>query len=421
MKTLEAWLSKLESIHPTSIDLTLSRVDKVFNRLQIDFSKQTVITIAGTNGKGSCVNYLDAMLTRMGLKTGVYTSPHLLQYNERIKIQQQTISDSNLCRVFTEIEKVRENTTLTYFEFGTLAALKLFNEADLDVVILEVGLGGRLDAVNVVDSDIALITSIGYDHTEWLGDSLESIAKEKAGIFRAGKPAVFAERNLQQTLLQLANAQNTNLYCVGREYDYVIDSAQWRWNTINGAIVYENLPYPVMPGHHQIQNMAACLMVITLLNKMMLVNKNIISQSLTETSIPGRIQPASYQGYSVLIDVSHNEAAMNALVKTIKNNKHGKIYIIFGLLKDKSLNKIVEILKTTVHRWHLVTIHHQRGYSADQLKQHLLAFDPDFSAQCHETVDEALQVIYPSLAKNDQIIICGSFYLAAEAIQQLSP
>ena len=261
--SLQGWLAWQEGLHPKVIDLGLERVGRVFRMLNPESIKPPTITVAGTNGKGSCIAFLEAIYRAQGYRVGSYTSPHILKYNERIKIDGVPVEDESICAAFERIESVREETSLSYFEFGTLAALDIFWRAGLDVQLLEVGLGGRLDAVNIIDANVTLITSICIDHCDWLGETREAIGREKAGIFRAGVPAIVGDPEPPDSLLQSAQAKDAPVFCIGKNFFYQKKAAGWDWIADNRQLL--DLPAPALKGEHQYCNAASVLSTIYLM------------------------------------------------------------------------------------------------------------------------------------------------------------
>ena len=287
-QTLAGWLNWQEGLHPKKIDLGLERVADVASRLGTLQLEQTVITVAGTNGKGSSVAFLESILSAAGYRVGTYTSPHLFRYNERIRINSHEVDDAALCEAFAAVDEARGTSTLSYFEFGTLAALQLFSQAPLDIVVLEVGLGGRLDAVNIIDATVALVTSVGIDHCAWLGTDRESIGREKAGIFRATRPAICSDPAPPASVEKHAQKIGADWYCLGQAYDYTEEPGGWTWRGAGRAL--EALPCPSLPGKHQLNNAAGVLMALELLSGQHPVTRAAIEQGLQSVSLPGRCQ-----------------------------------------------------------------------------------------------------------------------------------
>ncbi|MDD5273601.1 MAG: Mur ligase family protein, partial [Methylovulum sp.] len=274
--SLPGWLRWQESLHPLAIDLGLERVAAVYDALNPKHLKPLTITVAGTNGKGSCVAYLEAFYKAQGYRVGAYTSPHILRYNERIKINGEPVSDGLICAAFTRIEAVRDGHSLSYFEFGTLAALDIFWRSGLDIQILEVGLGGRLDAVNIVDPDAAIVTSIGIDHVYWLGDTRESIGREKAGIFRTATPAIVSDLNPPASVIATAQERDALLYCLNQQFYYRKQGRHWDWHAEGRQL--NHLPEPALQGEHQYRNASAAILATQLLSERLPVSADAIRE-----------------------------------------------------------------------------------------------------------------------------------------------
>ena len=327
--SLQGWLKWQESFHPLYIDLGLERAAQVFYALHPDYVKPPTITVAGTNGKGSSVAYLEAIYIAQGYRVGAYTSPHILKYNERIKIDGEPVSDDRICEAFARIESVRGNTSLSYFEFSTLAALDIFRRAGVDVQLLEVGLGGRLDAVNIVDPDVALITSISIDHIEWLGGTREAIGREKAGIFRAAIPAITGDPEPPESLMQSAVDQHTSLYCIGKDFDYKKQLTGWDWFSADRQML--QLPEPGLKGEHQYRNASAVILAVTKMDKILPVTEASIKQGLANVHLAGRFQLIDGD-IPVLLDVGHNPQAVRTLADYLAAVFPGRrIHAVFSM------------------------------------------------------------------------------------------
>ncbi|WP_054774514.1 bifunctional folylpolyglutamate synthase/dihydrofolate synthase, partial [Methylogaea oryzae] len=312
--TLAEWLAWQETLHPKPIDLGLQRVRRVYDALGSGAAPFT-ITVGGTNGKGSSVALLSAILRAAGYRVGTYTSPHLLRYNERIQIDGEPVDDATICEAFGRVDGARGDTSLSYFEFGTLTALDIFRRAGLDAQILEVGLGGRLDAVNIIDADAALVASIDIDHQEWLGDSRDAIALEKAGIYRRGHPAVLGDPEAPPALLSYVDEQGIALHRQGREFGYSMDGAGWNWRGSTGSL--RELPLPAMPGKHQLLNASAVLQLLQLVQTRLPVAESAVRRGLETVRLAGRFQliPGAP---AVLADVAHNPQAARVLAEYLR-------------------------------------------------------------------------------------------------------
>ena len=410
--SLQEWLAWQETLHPKAIDLGLERVSAVARRLACTRPAATVISVAGTNGKGSCVALLEAMLRQAGYRVGAYTSPHLLSYNERIRINGEPVEDAALCDAFARVDAARAGETLTYFEFGTLAALDIMSASDLDVALLEVGLGGRLDAVNLVDADAALITSIGIDHVDWLGSDRDSIAREKAGILRAGHPAVCGDPDPPDSLLACAVRNSTELAVAGRDFFHSAQDQGWSWQ---GRVRREDdLPLPALPGDHQLANAAAVLAVLEALDARLPVTRAALVAGLQGVSLPGRLQ---HIGGAVdqLLDVSHNAQAAQALANALRRMPvAGHCYAVLGMMKDKDSQAYVQPLLSLVDTWLVTGLQVERAAAPEQLAAAVAACAPARAPVVCPDIRAALGVLRERVQPGDRVLVCGSFYTVAE-------
>jgi dihydrofolate synthase/folylpolyglutamate synthase len=403
--TKEDWLSYLETCHPKAIDLGLERIKSVATRLDVLPLNSLVITVAGTNGKGSCVALTQAILAAAGYRVGTYTSPHLLDYNERIQITGKPVSDTALCEVFERIEKVRADVSLTYFEFGTLAALCLFKQARLDVIILEVGLGGRLDAVNCVDADIAVISMVDLDHMEWLGHTREHIAKEKAGIMRTHKPCVFGDFLPSTSICEQAVLEDVPLYRQGQQFEYKKQLASWSWQSQRQILT--DLPLPSI----DLQNAATVLQVIELLNKSFSISRYAIEEGLKQVFIPGRFQIIEQEGIPFILDVAHNPAGGRCLARRLMQEPcSGKTYAIVGMLADKDISNTVAPLVSQIDQFYLADLEVPRGATAAQLNQHVMQLSDKALTQRFSSPVMAVQAICKVINQGDRVLVFGSFH-----------
>lgn len=409
--TLDQWLAKIEAGHPTEIELGLSRVAEVATLLAIDLCASTVITVAGTNGKGSTTCMLDAILCSAGFSTGVYTSPHFLRYNERIQVNGQDASDSSICDAFEAIERVRGSISLTYFEYGTLAAFYIFQQAKLDYLLLEVGLGGRLDAVNIIDADIAVITSLALDHIDWLGDNLEAIGREKAGIFRAKRPAVCGVRKPPASVRSYATELDVPLYISGREFSAVIRDEDWDWCGVDGTgrrVEYFELPLPSLP----LVNAATVLQVISLLDAQ--IDSKQIVQGLSQARMTGRMQQEHLGPAEMILDVAHNPEAAAYLSERLQSRPiEGETYLILGMLVDKDRLSVMRNLAPLVDHWLLCSLTGSRASSASELAA---LVDTNVKADQYGSVAEALNQLESLVTAKDRVLVCGSFLTVTEAL-----
>ena len=413
-ETLTAWLQYLESLHPKTIALGLERVAQVRQRLQLnpDFP---LIIVGGTNGKGSVCAMLESMLHAAGYRVGCYTSPHLLDYNERVRISKKQASDAELCASFEQIEQARGDTDLTYFEFGTLAAMQCFIEHRVEVAILEVGLGGRLDAVNVFDADCAAVTGVDIDHTDYLGDTREQIAFEKAGIFRAGKVALFGDPDMPAVIAHEAQHIGAELWRLGEQFAYAAGAQQWDFRGPHGG--RSSLPYPALRGAFQLNNASTALAALDVLKDELPVSMEAVRSGLLEASLPGRFQvlPGRPQ---LILDVAHNPQAARTLAQNLAAMPpSGRTFAVFAMLKDKDIAGVVRALRDSVDVWLVAGIDAPRGASSEELAQVLREARVPGEMRVFGTVAEALQHACNAAAEDDRIAAFGSFYTVADVMR----
>ena len=406
-QSLSDWLSYLEKIHPSVIDLGLHRVGLVADRLGLRQLPATVVTVGGTNGKGTTCALLEAIYRAAGYRVGVYSSPHLLRYNERVRIQGQDASDAELCQAFAAVEAARGEVSLTFFEFGTLAALWLFRAAAPDLVLLEVGLGGRLDATNLVESDLAVVTSIALDHCDWLGDTREAIASQKAGIYRPGEPANSGEPNPPVTLAQTAQAIGAKLLQVGA--DFRRHEAEAVWHFQGARQQWRELPYPELP----LDNAVTALAVVEQLS--LPIDSAAIRTGLAGARLAGRMQLLRTQP-QVTLDVAHNPHSAHYLARQLAaRGKVGRRLAVAGMLKDKDIRQTLGELVELVDLWFLADLHGARA----ALAQELSAVLPSESARhCYASVADAYREALATAQEQDEIIVLGSFHTVAEAMAE---
>lgn len=412
-QSLHEWLTHLESLHPKTIALGLERVAEVKQRLQLE-PTFPIIVVGGTNGKGSVCAMLEAMLHAAGYRVGCYTSPHLLTYNERVRIAKQPVSDAELCASFEQIESVRGDIALTYFEFGTLAAMQCFITHDVEVAILEVGLGGRLDAVNVFDSDCAVVTSIAIDHTDYLGDTREKIAFEKAGIFRAGKVAVFGDTDMPDAIAAQAQKIGAKLWCLGKEFSFKAGELQWDYQ---GMSKRSSLPFPALRGAFQLNNASTVLAVLEAVKERLPVDMGAVRRGLMEVELAGRFQVVPGKPLLIL-DVAHNPHAARSLARTLNSMPDcPKTYAVCAMLKDKDMAGVVREMIWQVDVWLVAGIAAARGATAEELGQVVQQELIEGKVLSFATVTEALHHACKEAGENDRIVAFGSFYTVAEAMR----
>ncbi|HET9047423.1 MAG TPA: bifunctional tetrahydrofolate synthase/dihydrofolate synthase [Chiayiivirga sp.] len=415
---LSQWLDYQQSIHPKSIELGLDRVRDVAQRMGLRKPAPRVITVAGTNGKGSTVAFIEAMARAAGYSVGAYTSPHLVRYNERVRIDGKDAVDAALVAAFEAVEAARGDISLTYFEFGTLAALWLFARAPLDLAILEVGMGGRLDAVNIVDGDVAIVTTVALDHVETLGPDRETIAREKAGIFRAGKPAVIAEIDPPDTLLREADHVGAVTVRAGRSYRYETSSTGWVWSDDGDAIA---LPAPGLEAPAQQANAAAAIAALRALVPALPVPDAALVQGVANARLAGRMQRIDGP-VEIVLDVAHNPQAAQQLALWLQRHRvRGATLAVFAGLADKDVANEVAALMGRIDIWHLAGLNGQgsRGQTVDVLWAKIGSLLSRSLVIRHEDVAHALAEARRTAQAGDRIVVFGSFHTVGEVLAAL--
>jgi dihydrofolate synthase/folylpolyglutamate synthase len=405
VRTLAQWLEFIERQHPKTIALGLDRVSQVFARLNVTLGCP-VITVAGTNGKGSTCAMLESILRMGGYRTGLYTSPHLVQYNERVRIAGVEAGDKLLAASFEAVEAARGDTPLTYFEYGTLGALWAFAQENVESLVLEVGLGGRLDAVNIIDADCAVLTSVGIDHVDYLGPDRESIGREKAGIFRPGRPAVIAEPDLPSTVAAAPGVH----YWIGRDFGYVDQQSQWSYWGPAGK--RGGLAHPALRGAVQLRNASAAMCALELLRDRLPLGMQDIRRGLAEVELPARFQvlPGKPQ---VILDVAHNPQAAQTLASNLASSGFAPETIaVCGMLRDKDIGGVLKALAPRVTRWHLASLQGPRAASAQELAQFV-------AGECFASPAEAFAAALGRAGENDKIVVFGSFLTVGEVLAWL--
>lgn len=419
---LSDWLAWQETLHPSAIDLSLDRIRKVLQRLRWQAPPVPVITVAGTKGKGSCAAMLESIYLAGGYRTGLFTSPHLQRYNERIRIAGADISDESLCAAFARIDAARGEISLTYFEFNTLAALLCFATAGLDVWLLEVGMGGRLDAVNAIDADVAVLTSIGLDHTEWLGNDVESIGREKAGIMRAGKPAVFGAQDMPDSIRTTANQIGATLLRTEHDFGFVRDAQTWTWWMDRQRL--EHLPLPGIAGEVQLWNAAAALAALHLLTARLPLDRKAIEQGLRTVQLAGRFQviPAATARCEWIFDVAHNPLSATVLAAHLAAHAQRcgrkRTVAIFGVLADKDLHGMVAALRAEVDSWIAVSLPGPRALPAATIAERLRGAGVKVIGAAND-VPIACEMAARHVALSERVLVCGSFLAVGPALAWL--
>lgn len=409
-KNLEAWLLLLEQRHPKTIDLGLHRCGEVYQRLGSPRPAKTVFTVAGTNGKGSTVAYLAALAAAMGFRYGTYTSPHILIFNERISIMGQPVSDAVLIDAFEQVEVARGETSLSYFEFSTLAGFVILNQAGLDCAVLEVGLGGRLDTVNLVDTDCAVITPIGLDHQDYLGPDIESIAAEKAGILRAGSAVVCTQQAPPAAIIETAKKLNAPLLRRASEYEFrPADNGLMQFCANDRQMLVAR---PALPGQHQLDNLAAALAAFTLIYPGAFEQAVNISAAIAACRLAGRMQQFGQQP-DIFVDVGHNPLAAEAVAAFFRNVQQHDVICVLAMLADKDAESVALALSGVCSEWLCADSHGQRGQTGQVLAQRLCAVLPDSRVSGFEEFDAAMNEALTLSASKRPILVFGSFTTAA--------
>jgi len=420
MKTLSEWLAHCEQLHPQAIDMGLDRVRQVAQRMNLHLS-MPVITVAGTNGKGSTCALLEAIYLQAGYKTGVYTSPHLVHFEERCRLGGESPPAEVFASAFELVEVARQDTRLTYFEFSTLAILKMLSDAGLDVVILEVGLGGRLDAVNIIDPDCAIITSIDLDHTALLGTDRDSIGLEKAGIMRAGRSVVISDPIPPESVVKQAQALGADAWLFGKDFNFSGDQLQWSW--AGRGRRYSGLAYPALRGANQLLNASGVLAALEVMRPQLPVTAQAIRNGLAMVELTGRFQIVPGEPVLVL-DVAHNPHSVAALAANLDAmGFYPTTHAVFGAMADKDLDSMLKKLLPLVDAWYFTDLPLPRASTAQQLAADWAALNTrkGVRSSVHETPQKALDAAILAADPTDRILVFGSFYTVGGVLQQGIP
>ncbi|CAB1276232.1 bifunctional tetrahydrofolate synthase/dihydrofolate synthase [Candidatus Nitrosacidococcus tergens] len=413
---LQDWLDWQENAHWPRIDPGLVRAGSVLQKMELTQPPFLVITVSGTNGKGSTVAMLENILVIAGYKVGSYTSPHLFRYNERIKLQGIPVTDEVICDSFDRIDKARQNTSLSYFEFGTVAAIDIFHREKIDIALLEVGLGGRLDAVNAIDPDIGIVTTVDLDHIHILGNTREEIGLEKAGIFRPNQFAICGDFDPPQSLIKRAKELNTSFYQAGEDYHYYITQQDWSWESKH--MQYAHLPHPNLKGIYQYQNAASVLMALEIINDRLPTSEESISKGLESIALLGRFQQVT-GAVDQIFDVSHNPQGAQLLAQSLDQYPiQGRTYAVFSMLADKDIEGTVALLKNHIHTWFLGGLMEERGLAEEALFWRINSIiDPQKIRLCSTIPMAYLQAIRHA-RPGDRILAFGSFHTVEEAMRE---
>lgn len=418
-RTVEQWVEYIQTLHFREIELSLERVREVYLRLYPNGLPFKIISLAGTNGKGSTAAMLSSIYRCSGYKVGKFTSPHLVSFSERYELDGNNISDKDLLESFLKIECARADTAITFFEYGALLAIDLFASARVDIAIMEVGLGGRLDAINILDADVSIITSISIDHTAWLGNSIEAIAFEKAGIARSQRPCVVGIQEPPKTIIEHCADIDAELKYIGRDFEvqYVDGQDHWLWRS--DEMLIDELPLPFLQSGVQLSNASAALQAVRELEHDLPVDSSAIRRGLAAAEVLARCQILSSDPMIVL-DVSHNEASVKRLAEFLNKQKSsGRVVAVVGMLLDKEIGPSLRHLSGLVEQWNFASIDGERGASARHVREQL---EPSVSDQisdsmrCFDKVEHAFDSAFKELKSGDLLVVFGSFYIAGDIL-----
>lgn len=411
---LADWLAWMETHHPRQIELGLDRIRVVAERLALQPGRAKVITVGGTNGKGSCVAFLEQMLRAQGYRVGAYSSPHLLTYNERVRIDGEVVADAAFCAAFRAIHAAAAAVSLTYFEYGTLAAFWLFNQSALDVWVLEVGLGGRLDAVNLIDADVAVLTTVDLDHQDWLGADRETIGREKAGIFRRDRFAICVDAQPPQSVFEVAAQVGAKLLILREGIDFAQEAEHWRWqSSLPGAPVYADLPVPALP----LPSAAAAIAALHALP--IAIDKKSIRLGLLQTRLAGRFQRFERSGVEIILDVAHNPQAAQYLAQRLRAAPVKRTLAVFELMQDKDAAGIVSALHAQIDAWYIGELAENPRAADNATLTRILHEQQVAAVQAHASVDMAFTAALAAAQIGDRIVVFGSFFTVAAVLHRV--
>ena len=412
---LQDWLAWQQTLHSQKIQLGLDRVARVAHELGIMQPEYKVVMVAGTNGKGSITAILESIYHRAGYRVAAYTSPHLLKYNERIRVGKENVEDELLCNAFDLVDQARAEFSLSYFEFGTLAAMQIFSKLPLDVAVFEVGLGGRLDAVNIYDADVAIVSNIGLDHVQWLGSTRESIGLEKAGIFRKGKPAICEDKEPPETLLKYAKDTGAELYLVDKDFSYQReDEGGWSFHT--PTLDWKGLPVPNLYGDVQVGNAATALMSLQCLEDELPVAREAAEQGLTEVCLSGRFQRVLDE-CEVVFDVAHNLDSAKVLGKNLLElQPASRTYAVLAVLEDKDVEGIIGAVNRQIDEWYISELDSERSLGSADLQDHIKQLDQGAVVKIFPSISKAWLAAKNNASHTSRIVVFGSFLTVAEVL-----
>lgn len=414
--TLPAWLERLEAAHPTAIELGLERCGRVYRQLGSPRPGRRVWTVAGTNGKGSVVAYLGGLLEAAGDTCGLFTSPHIVSFNERIVVHGRAVPDTVIVEAFEQVEAARGNVPLTYFEFTTLAALLIMHQAGLDAAVLEVGLGGRLDAVNLVDADCAVITVVGLDHQDFLGPDRDRIGREKAGIMRPGRPVVLGDADPPASVLASAAEVGSELWCLGRDFSLRRRGSRSELDIKGHRVV---LPRPPLAGEHQWLNAMVAIVALAVLRPELVDRPEVLAGGIGSTRLPGRLQPSA-RDPRVVFDVGHNPLAAEAVAAWLEEGDAGRCFCVLGMLADKDVEAVATALCTQVDAWFCAGLSGLRGQTGVAVEKRVRKIVPEHDrVSAYPDVAGALAAARAQCGKDDVVLVFGSFQTVGDALRSL--
>ena len=424
-RSIDQWVDYIQTLHHREIELSLERIRSVYQRMRPNGLNFKVITIAGTNGKGSTTELLASIYRAAGYNAAKFTSPHLCDFNERFNVNGQAVSDQALLDAFAVVESHRGDTPITFFEYGTLLAIELFASAQVDVAVMEVGLGGRLDSVNVLEPDMAIVTSISIDHTSWLGNTIEQIAYEKVGIARADKPLVIGLAQAPASMLDYANSIGAEISQLERDFDFVQSKEGDNWDWRGEGQSYKNLPLPFGQAGVQLANCALALQAVALLKGDLPVTEQQLHKGIANAEIEGRCQVVA-ESPMIVLDVSHNQTSVARLRDFVVDklncrndaDQEGRIVAVCGMLADKDIANSLKEISEYIDSWHVATIHNERGANCRDLAGQITSISSS-EVNTYSHVVDAFETAHSKLAENDTLVVFGSFHIVGDILSHL--